>query len=427
MHRRLRLLGLLTATLVLVCAPLGAEAHPHAMPPPVSLDFLMLEDKVEAQLLIDVALAEDWIEEAWYQPENPKDPEAVGALTKALLSRFSISIDDNVPTFQGMSVITLASFDLASGEEMEGKLKLMLEAPLDAPAQRLQLVWTNFSGIMWEELVEFPVMVEADRLADSAILSPEEPIFSWRRRPPEFDWSKPIAQVSAPPAPQWSVPVGSLVLAALGVLFGLGLFSRGLSGRARLTGVAVGLALGAAVLPVGALRLETEPLWGEQSVLPSEAQAEKIFATLHENIYKAFANPGREETELEREERIYSELATSVTPELIDPLYVEILESLVLRQQNGVVCLVEKIEKVEGKVTFPAEAWANHFTVDWRWQVLGSITHMGHTHQRMNIYTAQYLVKHDGGAWRIASITVQEHDRVDEDAEGNLTVKERVK
>lgn len=412
---------LLIACALLAGLPGQVEAHPHATPPPVSLDFTMLENTIEAQLLIEVALAEHWLGEAWYQPEDPSDPEAVAALTKALLSRFKFTIDDGTVELAGSSVITLASFDMAGEAQGSETLKLLLEAPVAAPAQRMQLVWTNFSGILWEDKVEFPVMVEADRVSDSALLSPEEPVFNWRRRPPDFDWSKPIASVDAPPPPRWSVPVGSLALGALGVLALLGMAFRLVPVRAGALGAVACLAVGGALVPVRALRIETEPLWGQQSVLPSTAQAEKIFATLHENIYRSFADPGQEETEREREERIYRELATSVTPDLIDPLFVEILESLVLREENGVVCHVEKVEKVAGTVTFPGEAWAHHFHVDWHWRVLGSITHWGHTHRRMNVYRARYLVKHDGGSWRIASIKVQEHRRIDEDAEGELT------
>ncbi|MDJ0973147.1 MAG: hypothetical protein QNJ98_01635 [Planctomycetota bacterium] len=421
MPRAVRFLPLVIALLGVLVLPRSAGAHPHSKPPPMSLDFTMLESSIAVQLLIEVALAEDWIGEAWYQPEDPNDPEAVGALTKALLARFKFTIDDAPVELKGTNVVTLASFSMAGEEEGAETLKLELEGKVAAPAQRMHLVWTDFSGIVWEDKIEFPVMVEADRVADSALLSPEEPVFSWRRRPPEFDWAQPIASVSAPPPPKWSVPVASLGLAAVGLLVLLGLGLRGAPMRTRALGAGACLALGAVLIPVGALRLETEPLWGEQTVLPSTAQAEKIFGTLHKNIYRAFADPGKEETEREREERIYRELATSVTPDLIDPLFVEILESLVLRNENGVVCHVEKVDRLEGAVAFPAEAWAQHFHVDWHWRVLGSITHWGHSHRRANVYRARYLVQHDGGSWRIASITVKEHRRIEEDADGELT------
>lgn len=408
-------------------APAPAAAHPHATPPPMSLDFTMLERMIETQLMIEVSLIEHWLDEAWYQPEDPSDSETLSAITKALLERCTLTIDGKPLVLKPTSVQTLASFDMsAQGGEGSETIKVLFENPVEAPAQSMDIAWTNFSGILWEDLQEFPVMVEADRVYDSAILSIEEHLFHWTRRPPHFDWSQPIQQVSAPPAPTWSVPIPSLVLALIGLVLLSGLVLRGKPAQTRLGAAGLALALAGGLWATDIGRFETQPLWGGQSVLPSERGAEKIFTTLHENIYRAFANPGAEETEREREERIYGLLATSLAPELIDALYVDIYESLTLRQQNGVVCQVEKIEKVEGTIEFPSEAWATHFHVDWHWRIHGAIAHLGHTHRRINVYRARYLVKHDGGSWRIASIKVGEHRRIDEDAEGNLSIDQNM-
>ena len=230
--------------------------------------------------------------------------------------------------------------------------------------------------------------------------------------------------MTATPPPRWSLPVPAIALGLLGLVFLSGLVLRRVPTRRRLGLSVLCLGLGAALIPLRLGRLETAPLWGERSVLPSRAQAEQIFQTLHENIYRAFANPGKPETEHEREQRIYAELATSVTPDLIEKLYIEILESLVLREQNGVIVQVDKIEKVDGKIEFPKEAWANYFYVDWHWKVLGTINHQHHIHRRMNVYRARYLVVHDGGAWRISSIKVREHRRIDENQKGELVVEQ---
>lgn len=425
LRSRLSCAALISALLLIPVGTRPAAAHPHATPPPLNLEFTMLKDLVEVQMLIEVALIEQWLDEAWMQPDEPNDREMLDALTKALLDRCVVTIDGQPFKPVGQTVTTLASFDMSgNGGEGNETIKVMFEMPVAEPAQSMDMRWTNFSGIIWEDLQEFPVLVAADRVHDSAILSIEEVDFHWKRRPPHFDWSQPITQVSAPPPPTWSIPAPSIALGLLGLLMAVGLFSFGLTSMTRLGVAGAVLALGGGLLLTDLGRIEAKPMWGQQGVLPTQQGAEKIFATLHENIYRAFAHPGTEETELEREERIYGLLATSLTPELIDNLYVDIIESLTLRRQNGVICQVEQIEKVAGTVEFPSEEWATHFHVDWSWRIHGAITHLGHTHRRINVYRARYLVQHDGGSWRIASIEVTEHRRIDEDAEGQLVIEE---
>jgi hypothetical protein len=139
---------------------------------------------------------------------------------------------------------------------------------------------------------------------------------------------------------------------------------------------------------------------------PSPEEARAIFETLHRGIYDAFS--------AETEDEIYDRLAVSVDRSLLDDLYGEIYESLILREQGGAVCSIESVEVLDGEVHLPTDPDAPPgFQVDWTWQVNGVVSHWGHLHHRRNEYEALYTVGHDGTAWRITGVDVLEHRRID--------------
>jgi hypothetical protein len=135
--------------------------------------------------------------------------------------------------------------------------------------------------------------------------------------------------------------------------------------------------------------------------------ARLVFETLHKNLYRAFGAG--------TEDEIYDVLARSVDEDLLQEIYLDIYESLILREQGGVITEVEKVEVVGGDI-LPGGS-ATEFGVAWTWRVHCSISHWGHVHRRINVYAADYTVCHDGSAWKIAAVAVREYERVDPDAD----------
>ena len=43
---------------------------------------------------------------------------------------------------------------------------------------------------------------------------------------------------------------------------------------------------------------------------------------------------------------------------------------------------------------------------------------LGHTHRRVNVYLARFLVRHDGRSWKIAEQEILEQERLEEEDEG---------
>jgi len=105
---------------------------------------------------------------------------------------------------------------------------------------------------------------------------------------------------------------------------------------------------------------------------------------------------------------------------MLDQLYLEVYESLILRGEGGAVCDVEKVELVEGSVRVEPDpeqqeqAAAPSFEADWLWRVHGLVSHWGHSHQRTNQYHALYTVAHDGASWKIADVEVLDHERIED-------------
>jgi len=171
-------------------------------------------------------------------------------------------------------------------------------------------------------------------------------------------------------------------------------------------GVAAVVVLAAVVLrDVGSVSVR--PPWNRVA-MPSEDEALQLFEVLQNNVYRAFS--------ARTEDEIYDLLAVSVDPEILDQLYGDVYESLILRGQGGAVCVIDRIEVLDKSIAgFDDSGGSPRFDVNWQWRVFGVVSHWGHQHKRTNQYRARYSVHHDGHSWKIAKVVVLDHSRVDED------------
>ncbi len=268
-----------------------------------------------------------------------------------------------------------------------------------------------------------PVFPSADSGEDSAIpgqvlwlgdiqeffLTPAEPEYTWHSRvirPP----SRAIT-----PAPSFSPKHRSIPLVSLGLLvvvLGWALFFRDrplpLSSAWRVWLIL--LVLAALARPMA--RVSVPVFWTTAASIPGESDAREIFVALHRSIYQAF--------EATSEEEIYDLLARSVSGELLDELYVDIYESLLLRGEGGAICRVDQVELLETEIDReapslligePADEVAR-YQVECAWRVHGRVSHWGHTHRRVNQYRAIYQVHHDGASWKMEAVKMLETERL---------------
>jgi hypothetical protein len=115
--------------------------------------------------------------------------------------------------------------------------------------------------------------------------------------------------------------------------------------------------------------------------------------------------------EYSNESKIYDELAQSVDGDLLRELYLELNDSLKIKEQGGAVAIIESVDFVSGKLTknesdFPAEEPG--FTYRCEWDLAGTVEHWGHIHERKNHYDASFDVQAVDNAWKITRMKQEE-------------------
>lgn len=336
-------------------------------------------------------------------PIGPLEPDQERD-NRAAIERFIR--DELKVTFDGVAIAPRLVFVYVQDgkpEEMSWRsTRIDLEYDYLQEPQKISLHWPRFEG---EGITYVPIVIRrgAKGIPRQFQVHPEEPEYTWHA-----DSVRPRIQgkmkTFAVPKTKVEVPVPSVVLLLVAALV-LGLRRR----IAPVPRFAVFLAavIGAVLAkPYGVARVPNP--FTPTAPLPSDPQAREIFSTLNANVYRAF--------EAESESAIYDLLADSVAGELLDDLYGQIYESLILREQGGPICSVESVEDLEGKIDLVTleDADPPQFAVDWHWRVMGAVSHYGHIHRRMNEYRASFVVRHDGDNWKIARVTVTDHQRVDD-------------
>ncbi len=266
----------------------------------------------------------------------------------------------------------------------------------------VSITWNRYDGAVWSRQTFIPItIIDGQRVEEIVSVHPDEPEFVWHAKERR---ARPIAPVVVDVEPaSFRLPLVSLALgvASIAAYASLRRSRRGLSALVGLGGLLVA----AALRDVGTFELAS-PL-RRAVAIPSSDQALAVFETLHRNVYDAF--------DAETEEGIYEVLAVSVDAAILDELYGDVYESLILRDDGGAVCSIDSVEVLSRAARFPdgADDERPRFLVDWGWRVDGIVAHWGHIHRRRNEYEAEYTVRHDGQSWKIAAVNVIEHRRVD--------------
>jgi hypothetical protein len=134
-----------------------------------------------------------------------------------------------------------------------------------------------------------------------------------------------------------------------------------------------------------------------------KAAAEKILTPLLRNVYRAFDH--RAESE------IYDVLALSVDGELLRKLYLETIQALTLEGREGTRVTISEFSADVMSVQ-PTTKHDSGFISECQWTALGSVGHWGHSHTRVNRYTAKLTVIPVDSAWKIVNLDVSEARRL---------------
>lgn len=256
-----------------------------------------------------------------------------------------------------------------------------------------------------EVVADFIIHGEPDEY-DLVYFSPSEPEYIWHRPAPEPS-AEELAELTA-------VRKGSG--GSQGDLFRFGLLGAG--------GV-LAILCGMVSLSKGKSRVKNASLLAAASAvcfvggfLPqasggslSRKEAVETFKALQANIYSAFDH--------NTEDEIYDALEQSVDGPLLDHVYNDVFESLILRSEGGVKAKVQKVEALKTEVTAVPADGSDSYVIDCIWRVHGFVKHYDHSHRRLNEYHATYEMAPRDGKWKIIKSVETKRERLDGQVPGS--------
>ena len=425
---------LMSISLATLWTPQEAEAHAWAKQKPV----LFLSAEVSDTLLkLTICLPAPLLNQVLNQPIDPNytlKPEQQEALSSELERYFQthnpILVDGlrALPNLSALDLVLSAPLTeveaapLSEGVKLhsgnEGAAIMTFEVGLKTPPKLISLTWD--SEHLWVKMGKLRpgqlsskvmpgVFVYQDELTPIK-LTPEDPEQLWRPLGPKLKAPPPSALTLTPPPPPESLKDHPALLALWAVLLILGIGA--LKADRRALGLTLTLLCGASPVTLW-LSPNAPKLWAVEGDQLTDEELRAIFELLHQNIYRAF--------DYERDEEIYDALSQSVTGPLLDWTFQEMFRSLILQDEGGAKAKVSVVKPLSWELTSLNERErralssgdsgeperiiqkTGAFAAQYRWRVIGEVTHWGHSHRRVNDYEARYAVAHGPEGWRIFS------------------------
>ena len=135
----------------------------------------------------------------------------------------------------------------------------------------------------------------------------------------------------------------------------------------------------------------------------NEENADIVFASLHDNLFKAF--------DYADESNIYDGLAKTIKGPLLSKLYLDLNDSLRIKEQGGAVAVITDVELVEGSLSDDGGDFSTTspgFVYRCKWNLIGTIEHWGHIHERTNTYDADFDVQAIDRQWKITDMRMND-------------------
>lgn len=253
--------------------------------------------------------------------------------------------------------------------------------------------WSTFYSTM----TKVPAVVIAypnsmSKFEFSRFNTAEDNTLTWKCKPE--DLPKQISSVGAvySPKPTMRLLAGSAVLAAAALL----LLKKTSATVGRVT---AGVLLIVAVVAWKPLSVEIDHPWKSPEELSGD-QAKNVFTALHSGLYRSL--------DFGTEDRIYDALAQTVDGELLEDLYLQLRQSLELRDQGGAIARIRSVEYDAGAAVALKESvvpWPG-FQYKSTWTVSGTVEHWGHVHERQNQFDAVFTIEPREGHWKITRMDV---------------------
>ncbi len=177
--------------------------------------------------------------------------------------------------------------------------------------------------------------------------------------------------------------IGVVILSILIALFGRGLFGGPL---------AIGLATAGAVASFFLLGTGVYTLPSRMDSNIKETDA--IFSQLHKNVFRAF--------DYRDKEQVYDALSKSVAGPQLQELYLDVRNSLRVQEKGGAMARIQEVNLLKGQQTPRSKNSSNAgFGYNSQWNLVGTIEHFGHIHERTTFYQADFDIELIEDSWKI--------------------------
>ena len=374
------------------------------------------EHEVRHEVLIPLATLTTMLEFERAEPSflNVAEQEEAARKVEALFSVGNAVKIDSIevqPVFDRIDFYGLDLSDFALQAEKRkvsmasGRVGVIMSYSTKGLPSKVEVTWDKFNNVVRSVDSVIIAFDKVDKTQFSKFL--KNNTYVWEE--PDREPLPPIVGVAStieiPPAPTLTIPIASAALAALAFLFLLvGKLFLGIQ-TGKVFGMATGLLL-LAWLASPLMKTEIPHPIAKQSKfeLPDE-DADLVFTRLHKNMFRAF--------DYHRESDIYDALAKSVDGDLLRKLYLDINKSLRVKEQGGAIANIDEVVFLEGQKE-PIAGLPNAESPDvepgfgyrCKWNLIGTIEHWGHIHQRTNSYDAKFVVQLKNDAWKITSMEV---------------------
>ena len=315
-----------------------------------------------------------------------------------LLTQMGLTIDGKVvePKLQRINFLnrTLRNSTVIDPPEVLDAVSATLGVIYSVPTEDLpkesQLTWNLFSPKM--QVVRSASIDEAGPLPYK--LRPDDNVLIWKNflKNPTLPSMTPIA----PPQriKQIRVPLGTMICLILFIpIVRTMQRKRGM----RVAIVGGGLVLACAVFMYPRLGF---PLSVPASPELTDEASTELVSDLLDNVYTSFV--------FRDEDTIYDALEQSLVGDLLTEVYLQTQKSLELASQGGASVKVKSVTLEQAEF----EPMEDGFRSTAVWNVLGSVGHWGHIHQRVNRYHAVLNIQAVEGHWKITGLEILEEQRV---------------
>ena len=414
------MLPLVSTFLLLWSAPASAEEggysdralHP-ADGPDADVRVFIDEDAVRVQIVVNLVFL-DMMMSAPHEREDWVDPVEYDTVREAMFDYFSrvnavrangVELEARDEGFEiGEPEMSLLPLFARFGMKALFKLRISLDYPLESAAREVELVW----GAYPPDIIAAAPGEEPSPLQITAQLSAlgEETLIFFRADEPSHVWTntgdKRESRFLALPelgaaAGSGGLPLLSATLIGLWVLLALWVHLAAHGGR-RLVWLAAPAVLVTATLTSGMAQVSA-PGFSVEALddgTADTAYAEELFEALHQNMYRAF--------DYRDVDKVYDALERSVAGELLEELFTDVYDSLVLHDDGGAVCRIKEVTPLKTEVLGSEERdGVQHLDIEAHWQVFGAVFHWGHSHTRTIEKKARYTLRNGEDGWRISA------------------------